>query len=117
MKGSIQMPNLIYNAEPEKRLEGKWISCPPSEAKRWAVYRVLYRPKKRGQQRPAPSRRLLATFFGPNAEACARALVARSVAISKPRPAPKRRQTIARSLTQQQWLDAQQPADTDLEQE
>lgn len=97
---------VTYTPEPERRLEGKWQPCAPSEAQRWAVYRKTWLPKRRGQARPKPQQRLLATFYGPDAEHCARQLVAHSISLGKRKP-PTARGIYARSLTKEQWLSAQ----------
>jgi hypothetical protein len=103
------MTKLTYIAEPEALRSGAWVAVPPEEARRWAVYRIAWLPQKRGQSRPAPKRRLLATFFGPDAEACAFKLAARSTSLAGRRPPASKPKPPAlyRSLTRQQWEAAQ----------
>lgn len=98
---------VTYTPEPERRLEGKWQSCSPHEAQRWAVYRKTWLPKRHGMTRPKPKVRLLATFFGPDAEQCARQLVAHSISLGKRKPKP-RPNVRYMSLTKEQWLAAQE---------
>lgn len=98
-----------YTAEPQQRLDGVWQQCQPHQAARWAVIRTRWLPTKRGQARPAPKRKVLATFFGEHAEEAARDLVAHSLAISKKKPRNARNRGIyASSLTKEQWLAAQE---------
>lgn len=96
-----------YTAEPERRLEGQWQPCLPADADRWAVFRTHWFQKKRGQQRPSPKRKRLSVFYGPDAEACARNLVAHSLSLSKPKQKGLR-PILYRSLTQEEWLKAQE---------
>jgi len=98
---------VTYIPTPQHRLEGQWRECPPAEARRWAVVRKRWLPKKRGMARPAPKCKTLAVFYGPDAQACARQLAAHSIALTRPRPS-KTKPPLYQSLTKMQWLEAQQ---------
>lgn len=95
-----------YTAEPERRTSGIWVGSTRDDAQRWAVFRTVWFAKKRGERRPKPKRKRLAVFFGPDAECCARQLVAHSMALTKPKP--RQPSVLYRSLTTAEWLRAQQ---------
>lgn len=95
----------IYTAEPEFMRDGHWQPCAPCDAGRWCVYRTHWFLKKRNERRPQPKRKRLAIFFGPDAELCARKLVAHSMSLQERKPS--KRPVRYRSLTTDEWLRAQ----------
>jgi len=80
------MSKVTYSAEPQHQVDGVWQLCLPHAATRWVVIRRTWLPQRRGQMRPAPRERILATFTGAGAADRARELTANAISKGKCKP-------------------------------